>query len=127
VIKDHNYNQFFVKKTAESPEAYTSTIELGIEGVQLQSENVSQSDDSWRYGRRVVELSVLADGLKACRLCSQPLHLADCVGETRYGLSGYLKVKCMYSECGLMNQIPTGSRHGKIWDANTKLASGNQL
>ena len=36
VIKDHNYNQFFVKKTAESPEAYTSTIELGIEGVQLK-------------------------------------------------------------------------------------------
>jgi len=68
VIKDHNYNQFFVKKTVENPEAYTSTIELGIEGVQLQSENVSQSDDSWCYGRRVVELSVLADGLKACNI-----------------------------------------------------------
>ena len=34
---------------------------------------------SWRDGRRIVELGLLADRLKECRLrrCRQPLHLSD--------------------------------------------------
>lgn len=35
----------------------------------------------------------------------------------------------MYSECGLVNDVPTGSKHtsqngGQAWDVNTKLAAG---
>lgn len=40
-----------------------------------------------------------------------------------------LEVKCMYSECDLVNDVPTGSKHttqngGQAWDVNTKLAAG---
>ena len=36
---------------------------------------VGESDD-WREGRRVVELSVLADGLPGCKMCNNPLSLS---------------------------------------------------
>ena len=72
---------------------------------------------------------MLADGLKACQLCGNPLHLKDCVGEKKFGLAHILSVRCFYSECGLVNDVPTGSRHKtstctSAWDVNTKLAAG---
>lgn len=76
---------------------------------------------SWRHGRRVVELGVLADGLSACKKCHQPLHLLNTTSINTYGLSAILKVQC--TSCQFMNNIPTGKQHGRIWDANTKLAS----
>jgi hypothetical protein len=90
------------------------------------------ADDSyleWRDGRRVVELGTLADGLKACQLCGQQLQLSNCVGDKKFGLAHVLKVKCQYPECGLINDVPTGSKHrttngGQSWDVNTKLAAG---
>jgi hypothetical protein len=45
----------------------------------------------------------------------------------KYGLGGFLYVKCDYTECNNINKIPYGTRHGKrntCWDINTKLASG---
>ena len=60
--------------------------------------------DEWRVGRRVVELGVLVEGLKACFLCSQPLHLENCVEETKFGLAYMLKIKCDYADCGLINE-----------------------
>ena len=77
----------------------------------------------------MVELGVLVEGLKACFLCSQPLRLENCVGETKFGLGHILKIKCDYADCGLVNEIPTGRRHktekgGSAWDVNTKLAAG---
>lgn len=35
----------------------------------------------------------------------------------------------MYPDCGLVNDVPTGSKHtsqngGQTWDVNTKLAAG---
>lgn len=40
-----------------------------------------------------------------------------------------MMVKCNYLECGLVNDVPTGSRHkttncASAWDVNTKLAAG---
>ena len=78
-------------------------------------------------GKRVVVISlqVLAEELSAYKLCSQPLHLKDCVGEQLQGLGGWLFVKCGYSECHLINKVRFGSRHdGQTWDVNTKLAVG---
>jgi hypothetical protein len=82
--------------------------------------------DSWRDGRRVVDLAVLADGLNACQLCSQPLQLSNCVGEHRKGLGGYVLVQCGYTECRHVNSVALGETHGNFhaWDVNTKLASG---
>lgn len=41
----------------------------------------------WRVGRRIVELGMLADGLRACKLCQFPLQLHNCISEKKFGLS----------------------------------------
>ncbi len=50
-----------------------------------------RTDIDWRKGRRAIELSVLADGLRSCEECGIPLHLSHCVGIITYGLGGFLK------------------------------------
>lgn len=111
---DHTYNQLDIQPVVSQQE-------------EVKSEDVDEL--GWRCGRRIVELGVLADGLKACQLCGHPLHLTDCVGEKKFGLAHILMVKCQYVECGLVNDVPTGSRHkttncASAWDVNTKLAAG---
>lgn len=81
----------------------------------------------WRVGRRIVELGILADGLRACKLCQFSLQLHNCISEKKFGLSHILNIKC--ENCELINDVATGSRHrtekgGLAWDANTKLAAG---
>ena len=46
----------------------------------------------WREGRRIVELGVLADGLKACTECGLPLQLGHTTSIQNFGLSAILKV-----------------------------------
>lgn len=43
---------------------------------------------------------------------------------TDNGLGSFLKIQCKNTICQHLNTIPTGKRHGKIGDANTKLATG---
>lgn len=117
---DHSYN---LSSENQDPVYNVSRQE------DIVSDCTSDVELEWRTGRRVVELGTLANGLKACQLCSQPLHLINTVGERRFGLAQILEVKCMYSECGLVNDVPTGSKHtsqngGQAWDVNTKLAAG---
>ncbi|XP_061195042.1 uncharacterized protein LOC133203237 [Saccostrea echinata] len=81
-------------------------------------------DSSWREGRRVVELGVLADGLSGCKQCGLPLQLSHTQGIRDCGLGSFLQVRCRNLWCGHVNVIPTGKRHARIWDANTKLATG---
>lgn len=49
-------------------------------------------DLSWRQGRRVIELGVLADGLSACKQCGMPLQLSHTESIITYGLAAILKV-----------------------------------
>lgn len=84
-------------------------------------------EKDWRCGRRLIELGVLADGLSACKKCGLPLQLSHCQGITNFGLSAMLKIPCMNSACKMINNVPTGKRHNKIWDANTKLAAGQYI
>ena len=118
-IIDHDYN---VKRL--------ESVDEHVHHVARQEDVTDDLDDrEWRIGRRVVELGTLADGLKACNLCGQPLHLSNCVGEKKFGLAQILQVKCHYPDCGLINDIPTGRKHstvngGQAWDVNTKLAAG---
>ncbi|XP_021373023.1 uncharacterized protein LOC110463022 [Mizuhopecten yessoensis] len=81
-------------------------------------------------GRRIVELGYLADKLqKGCQKCHSPLHLHQCVFEQFYGLGSLLNIMCT---CKHITHVPTGKRHkasldsktAKIWDVNTKVASG---
>jgi hypothetical protein len=105
--------------------------EVTVGHVTRQFDDVHPSSDDgqieWRVGRRIVNLGVLADGLRACQLCQLPLHLHNCVQEKKVGLSQILGIKC--DNCQLVNNVPTGNRHrtdrgGLAWDANTKLAAG---
>ena len=52
----------------------------------MGAEEEVRTTGSWQEGRRVVELDLLADGLKSCQRCSQPLRLDDIIGERRFGL-----------------------------------------
>lgn len=103
-----------------------------------QNENTTEEDhapattcmeESWEVGRRVVELKLLAEGLKECIFCKEPLCLNSCTGEKKYGLASILYVACR--ECGNTNSVPTGKRHiingkgpARCFDINTKLAAG---
>jgi hypothetical protein len=64
-------------------------------------------DCGWREGRRLVELGVLADGLKACGLCSQLLQQFNNVDEKTFGLGVILLVQCRYAECSQFFMITT--------------------
>ena len=83
-------------------------------------------------GRRIVELDVLSKELDGgCQSYGSPLKLSDCVQETVSGLRSYLYINCMDGECGEINLCHTnkthrtnGSRGRKVFDVNTKLATG---
>ncbi|XP_056013520.1 uncharacterized protein LOC130052467 [Ostrea edulis] len=86
-------------------------------------EVVAEQMVNWRHGRRVVELGVLADALKACLNCGMPLQLTHAVDIQTYGLSAIIKIPCSNTCCQYLNNVPTGKKHGRVWDANTKLAA----
>lgn len=64
------------------------------------------------------------DRLSACEKCGLPLNLNHTEEIQTYGLGSLLKVQCFNTNCLNINHIPTGERHGRIWDVNTKLATG---
>nr|XP_006824631.1 PREDICTED: uncharacterized protein LOC102805567 [Saccoglossus kowalevskii] len=79
----------------------------------------------WKEGRRIVELGVFVDHLsKGCKKCVYPLNVTDCVGETKHGLGGWLHIICRNPLCHTINYLLLGKHHGRIWDVNTKYASG---
>ena len=41
----------------------------------IYNDDPSKKCEDWRQGRRIVELDVLAKGLKACEICGLPLQL----------------------------------------------------
>ena len=125
-VYEHNYCQVVPNLQVEHEE----TIETSFGDSDCDDTYV---DVEWRDGRRVVELSVLADALQACDHCHHPLHLHDCCGEKRFGLGGYLRVLCHH--CGTIKTVKYGKQHrssninvstkgNMIWDVNTKVAVG---
>ena len=72
----------------------------------------------------MVDLGLLADGLSACKKCGMPLQLTHCQGVINFGLSAMLKIACSNTKCNHLNNVPTGKRHGNVWDAYSKLAAG---
>ena len=80
--------------------------------------------------REVVELGLLAEGLKHCKFCDRELSLCDALGIRPYGLSGILYVPCKQDSCGLLNLIHLGKWHhvegskAVVYDVNTKCANG---
>ena len=99
----------------------------------VQEETVTTNDIitskcEWKDGRRIVELDTLAINFKACKRCGQPLHLSDCVRETRFGLAQIVFVTRSadyYTMFPLLKKHET-NKGGKALDINTKLATGKR-
>lgn len=132
IAETHSYSKIAsTNETIESDDCHSvDNVPVDLEEVEIvYTENVIDSprlEKDWRCGRRLIELGVLADGLSACKKCGLPLQLSHCQGITNFGLSAMLKIPCMNSACKMINNVPTGKRHNKIWDANTKLAAAVQ-
>lgn len=86
-------------------------------------------EETWRDGRRVIELGFLIDRLKECEKCKQALCLSNIVSEKQFGLASILHIVCQ--RCSYINYVATGKRHrtsdtgaARCFDVNTKLAAG---
>ncbi|XP_063446744.1 uncharacterized protein LOC134726274 [Mytilus trossulus] len=121
VLLDHAYTTSYPSSSYKQPDLSNFINE---EVIDENNVNIT-SDDSWRNGRRVVELGVLADHLAACKQCGLPLSLQNCLNITTCGLAAVLKVLCVNQSCKNINAIPTGKQHNRIWDVNTKLATAS--
>ena len=82
-------------------------------------------------GRRIVELSLLANQLDSgCSVCGTPLRLSNCTQETVSGLGSFLYITCSEEGCGEVNVCHTSKAHRaqargrSVFDINTKLAAG---
>lgn len=49
-------------------------------------------EETWRDGRRVIELGFLIDRLKECEKCKQALCLSNIVSEKQFGLASILHI-----------------------------------
>uniref|UniRef100_A0A8W8NXR6 Mutator-like transposase domain-containing protein n=1 Tax=Magallana gigas TaxID=29159 RepID=A0A8W8NXR6_MAGGI len=132
IAETHSYSKIAsTNETIESDDCYSvDNVPVDLEEIEIvYTENVIDSprlEKDWRCGRRLIELGVLADDLSACKKCGLPLQLSHCQGITNFGRSAMLKIPCMNSACKMINNVATGKRHNKIWDANTKLAAAVQ-
>ncbi|XP_062601776.1 uncharacterized protein LOC134263439 [Saccostrea cucullata] len=116
---DHNYSIGHVLNT-------------GGESPPKIPENASK--DSWKEGRRIIELHVdcLLSGLLYCKNCllgPVPLTYDTVVGELKKGLGGYLYVLCSNVDCRHVNKVPYGKTYRVTkngmprFSVNTKLGT----
>ena len=79
---DHDYGSRGELPSEPTKEETPVLVENIASNVTV-STDIGQSENiSWKEGRRVVELEVLAEQL-FCNKCNTPLHLKDIVGEMR--------------------------------------------
>jgi len=84
----------------------------------------------WKAGRRIVDLGILAEGLRCCKSCGKEnMSMDNIIKETKFGLGGLLHILC--KNCAAVNKVALGKRHGianqdhqKVWDINSKAAIG---
>lgn len=113
--------------STSSSSAPQPTVPLDFPDLSFVGKDVWVGDnDDWRDGRRIVELSVLADGLSGCKMCNNPLSLSHTTRVLNYGLGALLKIPCKNTACQHTNTVPTGKRHQQVFDMNTKLATGKK-
>lgn len=92
----------------------------------------TSSRDSWRPGRRIIELGYLLESLRYCSQCKLgpvPFTEVNVVCEIRKGFGGYLFVN-ENTECHFVNRVPYGKIHRvkktgmPCFAASTKLGLG---
>ena len=76
----------------------------------------------YKIGRRVVELDTLTESLLACSACQVPMNLLNTVESMDFGQACVLDIQ--FSNCGAVNNVATGRKHGRVYDMITKLAFG---
>ncbi|CAG2230313.1 UAP1 [Mytilus edulis] len=129
VTKKYNIKDFKSKRTDRRPNKWSIITQIPNISNATREEEVSnegkqtRSSEDWREGRRIVELDVLATGLRACLKCGLPLQLGHTIDIQTYGLGCLLKVQCFNTICMHVNSVPTGKRHDRVWDVNSKLAT----
>ena len=71
---------------------YLPALTCHSSGAEIEIDDTTTTDDSWKDGRRIVELAEVA---KTCFVVYRsPLHLTDSIGERRNGLGSILFIKC---------------------------------
>lgn len=125
--------RFIKPKKCARLESLSKTMSEGrkcLENDESLPDAESTEKSGWRDGRRIVELGLLADQLRACKNCSNPLFLHNIDNEQRVGYASILYVSC---ECGFMNKVSTGKSHRPsdktkrgmpVYDINTKAVLG---
>lgn len=64
------------------------------EYIMIELVSKSTNHNCW-HGRKVVEISVVADALNACLNCGMPLQLTHAVDIQTYGLPIIIKIQCI--------------------------------
>ena len=74
---DHNYT------TPTSPVILPTSPVVQVENAAANIDVDETNELNWTQGRRIVELSVLAEQM-SCKTCNVPLHLKDIIREIRF-------------------------------------------
>ncbi|VDI61438.1 Hypothetical predicted protein [Mytilus galloprovincialis] len=120
IVKTENSEHEYAKKDDD-----LDTISMFAD-IDIGADVIVPSDpshnDSWKEGRRVIELFELAQNLM-CQLCNCPLNLIDTVSERKYGLGSVLTIPC--GSCTACNSVETGKRNSNgAFVVNSKAAIG---
>ena len=105
VLNDHNYDAGHICLIKDGCEQCVPGKDKILHAKKI-------SYDSWRHGRRIIELEILINGLQACTKCRfGPLLLSEksVKGEMKLGLGGYFYIQCQ--NCLLINRIPYSKTH----------------
>ncbi|XP_033745722.1 uncharacterized protein LOC117331232 [Pecten maximus] len=117
LTEDHSYvlvNEAPINIVADN-------LDIGAEYEIGPNDNI---DPTWKIGRRVVELELLAQNM-FCDVCNSPLHLSNTLWERRLGLGSTLHIQCTNAVCDAVCQVDTGKRGSSgAFDVNSKAAIG---
>ena len=94
-------NADFVGSTSSS----TNTEKKSNLVEEIQSNSGAEEKFQWFEGRRIIELGILAEGLKQCQAsgCLKPLQLSNTVRETRAGYGSLFIKIYIYFNCVLFS------------------------
>ena len=107
---DHTYFGSRFGTDCDTSADTVNVPDIGGDVIVIADEAEIRLDIEWGKGRRIIELDVPAEGMRACRSCGVPLHLSNATGITIYGLASLIKgtglEACLWQIWMLMNCWP---------------------
>lgn len=118
-----NFQKSLCGDHSETVEAHLETDELQPVAVeqQLQPELLSEAEETFYEGRRLVELNLIAKEAW-CNKCNQEISLRNKVEETLHGIVSVIRLRC--KRCLGIKLVHTSKATKKFHDSNLKLAVG---